>query len=130
MQWSVVKVVPTRFRHKCLRDMTQYYRFELPIIADGRLAHLQLRLNPEKAIVWRLDAGRPVLRGSVRLIDNQWSCVWDQNPGQKPGNLRILAGRFGMGDIVGLRPAGGALGLFVVYTVTPAALELTDQARH
>jgi hypothetical protein len=128
MQWSVIVVVPIRFKHRSLQDISHYYQFELPIIADGRLAHLQLKLNPQRAAAWRFEAGKPALQGLVRLIDNQWSCIWDQKAAQRLGVLRVLGGRFGLGDVVGLRPVGGALSLFTVSTVLPAQPEKSESS--
>ncbi len=128
MQWSVIVVVPIRFKHRPLWDVSHYYQFELPIIADGRLAHWQLKLNPERAAAWRFEAGKPPLQGRFRLIDNQWWCIWDQKAGQRLASLRVLGGRFGLGDTIGLRPVGGALRLFTVNTVVPVQPEESESS--
>lgn len=92
----------------------QAYRFWLPLVADGRLAFAILLSEPGRATVERLLDGEVADRGYLKLIDNQWTCVWHPQPERKLPDVRLIGSRFALGDSFGVRPVGGTIELFEV----------------
>jgi hypothetical protein len=95
---------------------------QLPLIGDGRLAWSLLRQHPEWAVVERdvPGPGRVGVRGRLLLLDNQWTCVWQDTGDVALPSLRIIGARFAIGDRIAIRPAGGTMRIYRVKDHHPA----------
>lgn len=93
------------------------YVFCLPLIADGRIAWTHLVKHSARAMVERRSFDGAVQQGHVTLQENEWTCTWDDAQQSAGPNVRIVGGRFSMGDRIGLKPVGQALELFLVNEV-------------
>lgn len=100
----------------------EVYRFRLPLLADGRLAFTILLREPGRAVVERLRGGQVADRGYLKLIDNQWTCVWHPEPHRELPQVRLIGSRFAMGDSFGVRPVGGTIQLFEVRGLEDATI--------
>ena len=112
MDWSVVRIEP--FGRGNADERTCCYRFRIPLIGDGRVSLVHLVRTPERATVERHLFDLTSQHGSVRLVNNQLTCVWRPDQGMGLPDLRIIANRFALGDKVALRSAGSVIALFQV----------------
>lgn len=83
MRWSCIRLEPAGPRVGRVQGGDHAYRMQLPLIGDGRLAWSLLRQHPEWAVVERDVPGpdRVGVRGRLLLLDNQWTCVWQDTGG-------------------------------------------------
>lgn len=122
MRWSIVRAEPSFIPLRSGTVTFEAYHFRLPLLADGRLAFTILVREPGRAVVERIRDGAVIDRGLLRLIDNQWTCVWQpERQGEVP-HVRLIGSRFAMGDSFGVRPVGGTMQLFEVRGIAEATL--------
>jgi hypothetical protein len=100
------------------------YTLCLPLIADGRISLPTFRADRELATVERCRPNHHCDFGRIELRDNQWTCAWPHPACLRLADVRILAPRFLLGDLVGMRPLGGTMALFRIQArdaMEPAA---------
>ena len=119
MLWTTIRIEPRKVRARSRLDEACCFLLRLPIISDGRVAFAHLMRHPQEAVVERCVPGRRSHRGSIQLIDNQWTCVWDEDARREFTSFRLVGARFSLGDTVGLRPEGGAMSLYEVCEACP-----------
>lgn len=89
------------------------YQLWLPLIPDGRISLPLFRAEPARAKVVSLDE-RGERDGCIKLRDHQLFCAWSPGGGHRARELRIIGARFAPGEVIGLRPARGVIGLYRV----------------
>ncbi len=119
MLWTKIGMEPCESRLRDPSDASFRYAIVLPLVADGRIALVQLRANPARARVWQVGPSGSKLSGQVHLVDGQWSFVWSEGSPGSPPIVRFSAPRFLPGDLVCLRPLGRPL---LLYRVSDATL--------
>ena len=122
MRWSIVKAEPLLPAAAGGLGEFQVYRFRLPLVADGRLAFSILLREPGRARVERFIEGIAPDTGSLQLVDNQWTCVWNVVDGRSLPAVRLLGSRFALGDQIGVRPLGSTIQLFEVRELLPLTI--------
>ena len=118
MLWTSIGIEPAAFRSPVPQPLLATYSLHLPLVADGRIAFVQLRAKPEQARVIRFAPDEEDLAGTIRVDSGQWSIIWDHahasNAPLPP--VRFTGNRFLHGDPVGLRQAGWPM---LIYRVCP-----------
>jgi hypothetical protein len=116
--WTSIGIEPAALRPSVSHRALATYAVDLPLVADGRIAFVQLRATEGRARVTRYIPGEEDLPGTVRFQSGQWNFVWDDVAGTagRPPWVRFSGQRFLPGDPVCLRQQGAPL---LIYRVCP-----------
>jgi hypothetical protein len=119
--WTSIGLEPAVIRSAGQQPLLATYRLRLPLVADGRIAFVQLRADPEEARVTCISRTAESFPGRIRFSAGQWNFIWDQGGPHtvRPPPVRLSGNRFLHGDPVCLRQQGGPL---LIYRVCPPAL--------
>ena len=114
IRWSCIRIEPALPRWQVGPTGAISYGLRLPLIDDGRIAHVQLDRFPDQAKVIRFGADSRQDEGLLVLHDNQWTCAWQSGTEPKLPAVRLIGARFALGDTIGVRPADQMMQIFHV----------------
>jgi hypothetical protein len=116
--WTSIGLEPAVIRSAGPQPRLATYRLRLPLVADGRIAFVLLRADPEEARVTCFSPDTGNIPGRIRFSAGQWNFIWDQVGPEtmRPPPVRFSGNRFLHGDPVCLRQQGGPL---LIYSVCP-----------
>lgn len=114
IDWSCIRLEPSipGLKHP-LADW-HFLTLHLPLLDDGRLVWSRLRSQPEKAWVECSIRGARRATGRIVIVNEQCICVWSADSEAARTGARLVGSRFGLGDVIGIRPSGATLKLFTV----------------
>lgn len=121
MNWWSIRIDPLPLPQRLIPRLPDLkvavgpsYRLWLPLIPDGRISLPMFQADPARATMTALDPGQNERSGQIELRDHQWICTWLPLAGHEAPELRIIGARFGLGEVIGLRPVRGVIELYRV----------------